>query len=154
MRRAPATSVRSRPHETAPARRGGASPRAEAEEEGPPGQECAWERAQPARLPEEAGRDAEDERGHPEGLAGRGGRGRVASAPHARTAASPPRAGPRDRPLAPRGRPRRASPATGGGAAIPLQLCPTSQPATGTRSSTAFRERDELGREMGFVNCD
>ena len=31
---------------------------AKAEEEGLPGQECAWERAQPARLPEEARRDA------------------------------------------------------------------------------------------------
>lgn len=36
-------------------------------EEGLPGEECAWERAQPARLPEEAGRGAEDQRGHPQG---------------------------------------------------------------------------------------
>lgn len=68
-------SVRSRPHETIAARRGGASPLAKAEEEGLPGQECAWERAQPARLPEEAGRDAEDERGHLQRPGGGGGRG-------------------------------------------------------------------------------
>lgn len=87
-----ATSVRSRPHETVPARRGGASPLAEAEEEGLPGQECAWERAQPARLPEEAGRDAEDERGHPP--RSRGGRGGGQGGAHVREPGSPPRAGP------------------------------------------------------------
>ena len=48
---------------------------AKAEEEGLPGQECAWERAQPARLPEEARRDAEDERRYPERPRGGGGRG-------------------------------------------------------------------------------
>lgn len=141
MRRARATSVRSRPHETAPARRGGASPRAEAEEEGLPGQECAWERAQPARLPEEAGRDAEDERGHPEGLAGQDGRGRVAGAPHARPAASPPRTG-RPQPLTvpwPRWGARDAS----------------RRPGVAewrSRSSSAFREQHRPGRETGFLS--
>lgn len=36
---------------------------AEAGGGGAAGQECAWERAQAARLPEEAGRDAEDSAG-------------------------------------------------------------------------------------------